>query len=98
MRSHSRSVVRRHLTGRKLIWFGIVLLAVAVVLIGTIGALQDPSATSVTCEGMGTCAAAGGNWPTGWGWWVVIGVATIGVTAIGAGVTVSAVRRRRGRG
>ena len=76
-------------SGRKLLWAGIVVLALSVVMIGTVGAFQQPSET-VGCDPV-ACTPGEPSWPTGLGMWVVIGVAALGGVLTVAG----ALRRRR---
>lgn len=72
-----------------MIWVGIFVLALSVVMIGTIGAFQHPSKT-VGCD-PAACTPGEPSWPTGLGLWVVIGVAALGGMLTIAG----ALRRRR---
>ncbi|MBE7194121.1 MAG: hypothetical protein INR66_16760 [Gordonia polyisoprenivorans] len=43
---------------------------------------------------MDTCTATNGAWPTGWGWWIVVGVAAVAIITIAAGMIVKAFDKR----
>ncbi|GAA1463575.1 hypothetical protein GCM10009619_42530 [Williamsia maris] len=76
-------------SGRRLFWVGIFILALSVVMIGTVGEFQHPSKT-FGCDPV-ACTPGESSWPTGSGLWIVIGVAALGVVLTVAG----ALKRRR---
>lgn len=83
MRAYDGSWLDKQRAGRRLFRVGLCLLALSVVMVGTIGAFQHP-ASGIACPG-NSCTPTEGNWPTGAGLWAVIVVAVVGAVLTIAG-------------